>query len=228
MKKWAWSWSVYDLFQTCPKKYEQTYLKKIYIEPEDNRTHADWGEHVHRALQNAVQTDQPIPDNMADLRLENRMRLLREAPGTILVEQKLALTKALVPCDYFDNENVWVRFIGDYVCISPDETQALVLDYKTGKRKLTDQLKLGALVLFQHYPKLKTVHSGFMWIKLKGKIDVETYHRKDRMRLWGAFIPTLQQLQESHRLNIWPAKRNGLCLKYCPVESCPYNGRFRG
>lgn len=223
-----WSWSVYELFQTCPRKYEKTYLKREYTEPEDNRQHADWGEHVHKALQNAVETDQPIPDNMADLQLEHRMQLLRNAPGTILVEQKLALDTQLRPCDYYDKDRVWVRAIGDYVCVNPAHTRALTLDYKTGKRKLTDQLKLLALILFQHYPTLETVDSGFMWIKLKGKIDIETYHRKDRMRLWGAFLPTLSQLKESHRLDIWPSKRNGLCLKYCPVSSCPYNGSFRG
>lgn len=223
-----WSWSVYESYNTCPKKYEQTYLKKIFVEPEDNRTHADWGEHVHRAMQYAVERDQPLPDNMASLNLEGKVAMLRAVPGTILVEQKMALNKLLQPCDYYDNENVWVRAIGDYVCINPAGTRALTLDYKTGKRKLTDQLKLLALVLFQHYPNLQTVDSGFMWIKLKGKIDVETYHRKDRQRLWGAFIPELKQLATSHRLDVWPTKRNGLCLKYCPVTSCPYNGSFRG
>lgn len=223
----VWSWSVYDLYNTCPKKYERTWLKKEFVEPEDTREHANWGEHVHRALQAAVETDQPLPDNMQGLGLEGRVAALRAAPGTILVEQKMGLNKKLEPCDFFDKD-VWVRAIGDYVCISPDETQALALDYKTGKRKLTDQIKLLALVLFQHYPKLQTVHCGFMWTKINGKIDVEAYHRKDRARLWGAFTPTLEKMKESFRLDIWPSQRNGLCLKYCPVTNCPYNGRFRG
>lgn len=222
-----WSWSVYELFQTCPRKYEKTYLKKEFVEPEDNRTHADWGEHVHRALQAAVETDQPLPDNMRLLGLEPLVRQLRAAKGTILVEQKLGLTKKLEPCDFFDNQNIWVRAIGDYVCINTSGTRALILDYKTGKRKLTDQLKLLALVLFQHYPNLETVDAGFVWIKLLGKIDVETYHRKDRARLWKAFMPTLTQMVDSFKLDIWPTKRNGLCLKYCPVSSCAYHPSFK-
>lgn len=222
-----WSWSVYELFQTCPRKYEKTYLKKEFVEPEDNRTHADWGEHVHRALQAAVETDQPLPDNMKLLGLKNTVAQLRRAPGTIMCEKKMGLTKALEPCDFFDNANIWVRSIGDYICISPDETKAIIVDYKTGKRKLTDQLKLQALVLFQHYPKLQTVYSGFMWVKLLGKIDTETYHRKDRARLWKAFMPTLTQMVDSFKLDIWPTKRNGLCLKYCPVSSCAYHPSFK-
>lgn len=223
-----WSWSVYELFQTCPRKYEKTYLKREYVEPEDNRTHADWGEYVHHALYKAVKSNQPLPDNMVDLGLEGRVRQLRAVPGLILVEQKMAINRLLQPCDYYDNANVWHRGIADYVGFSEQGTSALALDYKTGKRKLTDQLKLMALLLFQHYPKLQTITTGFMWIKLKGKIDSETYHRKDRMVLWQDFLPTLSRLAESHRLDIWPAQRNGLCLKYCPVISCPYNGSFRG
>lgn len=223
-----WSWSHYELYQTCPRKYEKTYLKREYTEPEDTRDNANWGEHVHRAMQAAVETDQPLPDNMKDLNLENKVKILRAMPGTIMVEQKMGLNRLLQPCDFFDKENVWCRAIGDYVNINPAQTVAFTLDYKTGKRKLTDQLKLLALVLFHHYPNLQTVHSGFMWIKLKGKIDTETYHRKDLIRLWGAFIPTLEKMKESHRLDIWPTIRNGLCLKYCPVVSCPYNGSFRG
>lgn len=223
-----WSWSVYELFDTCPRKYERTWLKKEFVEPEDTREHANWGEHVHRALQAAVETDQPLPDNMKDLHLENRVAMLRSMPGTLLVEQRLGLSKDLQPCDFFDKDKIWVRAIGDFVCINPSGTKALILDYKTGKRKLTNQLKLLALVLFQHYPNLVEVHAGFMWTKLKGKLDIETYYRKDRARLWGAFTGLLGQMKESFKLDIWPAKRNGLCLKYCPVESCPYNGRYRG
>ena len=47
---------------------------------------------------------------------------------------------------------------------------AIVMDYKTGKRKPTEQLDLYAAYVFHHYPDVQEVTTVFVWLKEK-KLD---------------------------------------------------------
>lgn len=219
-----WSWSAYDAYGICPRRYRDVMLLKKFKEPESSRTKALWGIKVHKAFEECVREGSSVPEELREQGLEAKIAALRAAPGEHFSEQRLALDRKLEPCDFWDNERVFVRGISDFTAVN--EEKALALDYKTGKRKLTAQLKLMALLLFPHFPKLKTVHTGFMWLKFKGKIDQELYKREEQKKLWESFQERILQMRESEKLGLYPAKQGGLCKNYCPVQNCVYNGNY--
>lgn len=216
-----WSFSAYEAYNTCPKQFQEVKLLKNYVEvPKEAQL---WGTRVHEALEVAVRDGVPLPEGMQQWQeLADKLRL-RDAQ--VLCELELGITKELKATD-FHADDVWCRGIIDYACLGP--TTALALDYKTGKRKLTDQLKLMALLMFAHYQELQTVHTGFVWLKFDSRIDSDTFHRKDIVKLWKDFMPRLQQMRESEKLGLYPSKKSGLCRNHCVVTSCAYNGNYRG
>jgi len=43
--------------------------------------------------------------------------------------------------------------------------------------------------------------------------------------LWEPFLDTIEQMKWSLQHDTWPAKPSGLCKAWCPVLSCPHNGK---
>lgn len=214
-----WSWSAYDAYNTCPKKFWHTKVARDVVEPAGEA--ALWGTRVHEALEYAVRDEAPLPEGMPWGPLAAK---LRATSGTIHCEMKLAIDKSLKPVA-FDAEEYWQRGIVDFAAVNGK--RAIALDYKTGRRKLTDQLKLMALDLFAHNEELQEVYTGFVWLKEGSRIDQERYERKDVVALWRGFLPRLGQMAQSYELDLWPAKPSGLCRQWCPVTSCSYNGNYR-
>jgi hypothetical protein len=214
-----WSWSGYDAYGTCPKKWHATRIEKRFVEEET--PYQVWGVRVHEALELAVRDGTPLPEEMEQW--EKLCEQLRCAPGEHFCEMELGLTSKLLPCA-FDAEDVWLRGIVDFASVNG--AVAVALDYKTGKRKLTDQLKLMALLIFARFPDVDEVHTGFLWLQT-GKLDQELYKREEIPRLWRSFLPRLQQMKESFKLDVWPAKPSGLCRGWCPVKDCAYNSAYK-
>lgn len=119
-------------------------------------------------------------------------------------------------------------------CISVDSvdntylcTDNMLVTHNTGKVKPDiKQLKLFAILVFYHYPAIQVVHTRFEWLAYNDSTS-ETYHRKDLNKLWSAFLPDLKKLREAFLTDSWPAKKSGLCQKYCDVTACEHNGRNR-
>lgn len=218
-----WTWSAYEEYGTCPKQFHERRILKNFSGQGENQS-AEEGRVTHKALEDAVQSPSGsyIPPEFK--KLETLIEALRNAAGEKHCEYKLALTSALKPCDFWD-EQYWVRVVIDYLCINGDK--AMMLDYKTGKRKLTRQNILSAIHVFIHHPEVKVIQGGFLWLKENGKIDREEYHKKDLIPMFKLFTGRLGEMKQSERLDIWPAKRNGLCQNWCPVKTCCYNGGFK-
>jgi len=47
----------------------------------------------------------------------------------------------------------------------------------------------------------------------------------DMMPLWAGLMPEINQLAEAHRTTTYPPKPSGICVRHCPVTSCPYHGK---
>ena len=96
--------------------------------------------------------------------------------------------------------------------------------YKTGKRKLTDQLSLYAAYMFAHFPEIQTVQNGFVWLKDR-KIDKETVHRSEVPVIWNKFLPKVRKLESAYERDSWLPRPSGLCKAWCPCTGCEFNGR---
>jgi hypothetical protein len=105
--------------------------------------------------------------------------------------------------------------------------KALLLDWKTGKRKFdSSQLKLFAGLAFAHYPQVEIVFTGFVWLK-EGKIDKDTFTREDVPAIWQEFVPRVRRLERAYEEDKFPPKPSGLCSKWCPVPNrlCKFSGK---
>lgn len=209
----AWTYSQLDSFETCPRKFYHTKVKRDIVEPPT--VHTEWGSRVHTAFENAVKDGTPLPEGMTQWQgLADKVSAL---PGTKLCEEKYALDRSFQPTEW---KGAWTRGIGDLVVIN--KKKALVADYKTGKRKPTEQLDLYALYVFAHHPEVQTVTTNFVWLKDK-RVDRQTRQREEVPIIWQSFLPRVAKLESAYERDRWPARSSGLCNGWCPVTSCEFN-----
>lgn len=216
IRLFRWSYSVCEAYNTCPRKYYEVKIAKNF---QDSSEHATWGNEVHKALELAVSEDKPLPNSMSSLSYITT--LLKTTKAEIYTELKLGVDENLQPVNFREG---WCVGICDLVLIN--KTKATILDYKTGKKKLTNQLDILAMLVFQNFPHVQEISAGFLWIQYGGELSITRYFRNQVETLIKTFKPTLDKLVYSHEINQWPCKPSGLCKRHCPVRSCQYNGNY--
>lgn len=211
----AWTYSQLDSFESCPKKFYHLRVAKDFVEPRNEA--ALWGERVHTAFENFINDGEVLPEGMEHWQtLANKIAKL---PGQKLTEEKLAIDKNFQPADW---KQAWSRGIADLIIIHGK--QAVVMDYKTGKRKPSEQLELYAAYIFHHYPKVDKVTTGFVWLKER-KIDWKSIERSGVPDIWQGILPRVAKLTSAYDRDKWPARPSGLCKGWCAVTSCEFNGK---
>lgn len=214
----AWSYTALTSFENCPRQFYHIKVKKDVPDPPGEA--ALWGQRVHKAFEERLRDGVCFPDTLAGF--EKYARLFGGIPGTLLVEQQIALTKDFKPTAWF-GKDVWVRAVLDVAVVNG--RKAMVADWKTGKRKPDSaQMKLFAGVAFELYPEVEIVDTTFVWLPDK-KLDRETFKREDKSSIWQEFAPRVLRLENAHKTGDWPPRPSGLCRKHCAVLSCEHNGR---
>jgi hypothetical protein len=221
----AWSYSSITLFDQCPKKYYHLRVVKDIKEPESEAM--NYGKDLHLAAEEHIRDGKPLPAKYAYI--QEMLDKLKEIPGEKLCENKLAVKIVdggkLAPCGFFDKD-VWYRGIADLIILDKENQEARIIDYKTGKTAKyadTKQLKLLAATVFTHYPEIKIIKAGLLFVVSKEFIK-ETYDANFRLAYFEHFKPLVNQLESSISNNVWNPKRNFTCRKWCPVTTCPHNG----
>ena len=215
-----WSFSKIKAFEQCPKQF---YHMKIAKEYKDKETEAMlYGTLFHTAAEEYVRDDVPLPKKFAfaSKALEN----LKSRSGEKLCEYKLGLTENLDPCGFFDSD-VWFRGIADLIII--DGTTAWVVDYKTGKSaRYADkgQLELMALATFKHFPKIKVVKGGLLFVVAKTLVK-DSYDVSIAPILWNKWLADYATMEKALETNTWNPRPSGLCHRHCAVLECAHNGR---
>ena len=222
----AWSYSSITLFDQCPKKYYHLKVAKDIVEKDSEQI--IYGKEVHLAAEEYIRDDKPIPEKFAYIK--PMLDKLRAIPGEKLCENKLAVKLTtdgrLVPCEFFDKDTYW-RGVADLIILDRENQEARVIDYKTGssaKYADTKQLKLLAGAVFTHYPEIRVIKAGLLFVVSKDFIK-EEYDCHFRLAYFEQFRPLVQQLEDCHNNGVWNPKRNFSCKAWCPVLSCAHNGK---
>ena len=195
-------------------------IAKDYIEKETEAML--YGTLFHEAAENFVKDDTPIPEKFKYA--EAALTSLKNKPGKKLCEYKLGLTEDLEPCGFFD-ENVWFRGIADLIILDGDT--AWVVDYKTGKSaRYADkgQLELMALATFKHFPEIKKVKAGLLFVIAKTLVK-DSYEDTVAPILWKKWLSDYARMEKALETNTWNPRPSGLCRQHCAVIDCPHNGR---
>lgn len=218
----AWSYSSLTAFETCAKRY---YHIKVAKDVSDTPGEAaTWGQTVHKYLEDRVKDATPLPAAVAHY--ETLVAPLLRGQGEVFAEQQLAVNANLQPTDWF-GADTWCRGIIDVGVVSPTGKSAVLLDWKTGKRKPeNDQLKLFAGMAFAHSPELQKIKTGFVWLK-ENKIDRAEFTRDDIPAIWLTFSPRVKRMERAFESGEFPPKPSGLCSKWCPVpkSKCSFSGK---
>lgn len=216
MANYTWSFSSLKQYQNCPKQYYELTVAKNFTQIPSQAM--IYGNQVHSALEHYVKEGKELPKNYQ--RFKPLVDDVIAIPGDKLPEHRMALTKEKSPCTFNADER-WVRGIADMVII--DDDYAFIIDYKTGSDKYPDlkQLRLMSLMTFAHFPHVKKVKAGLLFL-MHNNFMPEEYHRDDMDKSWDAFKVPLTRLENSYDTNTWLPNPTPLC-KFCPVKTCEFN-----
>jgi hypothetical protein len=216
----TWSYSGLGLFQQCPRKYYHLRVIKDIVEPKTDAI--TYGEMVHKAAEDYIGKGVPVPEKFAFI--TPVLDVLKEIPGTKHCEYKMGLTEELDPCGFFD-KNVWYRGIADLLIIN--DQVAHIIDYKTGKSAQyadTKQLELMALSIFKHFPQVKKVKSGLLFVIANDFVKAD-FKADDQGMHWMRWLEDTARLEKSIELGIWNPRPNFSCKGWCAVKDCIHNGK---
>jgi len=218
--KYTWSYSSLDLFKQCPHKYYRLRIKKDVVDPPTE--HLSYGLEVHKVAEDFIKHGTPIPEKHAFIR--EPLELLRKRNGKHLCEYKLGLTRDLSPCDFFDKD-VWWRGVADLITLQDDK--AYLVDYKTGKSSKyadTKQLELLSLAIFKHFPEVKKIKGGLLFVVANDFIKAD-YESEQQGVYWMRWLDDTARLEKSIELDVWNPRPNFSCKSWCPVKDCTHNGK---
>jgi hypothetical protein len=219
MIKYTWSYSSMSTFKQCPRKYHRIKVVKDIKESETEATL--YGTEVHKAAEEYIRDGTPIPAKFEFIK--PYLDILNGIKGDKLCEYKMGLTKEVEPCEFFA-ENVWWRGVADLLVISGDT--AFLIDYKTGKSAKyadTKQLELLAMAVFRHFPEVKNIKAGLLFVVSKEFVESE-YNVEQQRDSWLTIFGDISMLEACYENDVWNAKPNFSCSRYCPVLDCEHNG----
>ncbi len=217
--KFAWSFSVLDMFEICRKKYYHLKVLKKgdpgHYKDADSDAARD-GKFIHIAMFNRVIDRIALP---VQLRQHEKIAARFEAAtGTKQGEMKLALNAAFEPRDFFAKD-VWVRAVLDLLIVRDDT--AILVDWKTGKKKERfDQLRLAAAILSRYMPEIEHFKLVFAWLKDQ-EVSLAKLDKHEMKSVWLEFLPRVKEIELARATTTFPATQSPLCA-WCPVDSCPH------
>jgi hypothetical protein len=136
----------------------------------------------------------------------------------------MGLKSDLTPCDFFAPD-VWWRGVADLLIIRDDK--AFLVDYKTSKSSKyadTKQLEILSLAIFKHFPQVKKVKAGLLFVVVKDFVKTE-YATDNQHIHWMKWLEDTKRLEQSIEKNAWSPKPNFTCKGWCPVVDCHHNTR---
>lgn len=215
------SYSGIKAFEGCPRKYHDTKVVKLYPREETDAT--IYGTTLHEQAELFIKDGRPLDESFRFL--QPTLDALVAMPGRKFPELEMAVKESLEPCEFKDPE-YWCRGIADLVIVDDDNLTARVFDYKTGGNKYpdTDQLMLMSLLIFKHFPHVRRVSGGLLFV-LKGTVSKYKVLREQEHDLWWRWRERVARLDAAHHHDRWPEKSSGLCRQYCEVVHCAHNGR---
>lgn len=217
----TWSHSSLKDFSNCPRKYYEVKVLEKYPREETEAT--AYGTQLHEQCELYIRDGRPLDQNFRFL--QPVLDKLKAMPGRKYPEYEMALTKDLRVCNFHAPDR-WVRGIADLIIVDDDNLTARVFDYKSGSDKYPDtsQLELMALMIFKHFPHIRSVSGGLLFVlknsvrKCKVELDMQD-------KMWWKYREEVARIEQAHATGVWNPKQSGLCRKWCPVLDCSFNGR---
>lgn len=206
-------------FEGCPKRYFHTKIEKKYKFVETTAiTH---GNEVHKRLEMFVKHGEVLPDHLEHV--APILDFLKNSGYQLFAELEMAITENWQPTTFWDKAG-YLRGKIDLVAIK--ENEAIVFDYKTGKRKPDPtQLKIYGAVLY-HVLGLRKVESGYLWLATK-ESDHFTIDGGNIAIIQNELTERIENVRNAERSNEWKARTSPLC-GWCPaLDDCEFASYYK-
>lgn len=214
MTKLSHSYSALKLYANCPRRYWYQRVDKSVSDPGSEASLH--GERVHKSIELYLRDGEELPEYLSALR-PTLDTLIAAEYVKLTAEEEIVFTRDFKPTGWWDSD-AWFRAKLDVLLVSDTTGHALVLDWKTGKRRPDFmQLDMFALVTMLKYPAVQTVNSAFVWTRDMA-CDSRTYTRAHQQTLVEDLLAQTHRVERSLADNAWPAKPGPLC-RYCPAKS---------
>jgi PD-(D/E)XK nuclease superfamily len=207
------SYTLLNTWEICPHQCARKYIVKDL--PREAPTGAmKEGIDGHEALEKRLRNKTPLP-----ARHEKHAAPLDQC--TVTPEQKLGVTAAGRPCDFFDKD-VWLRGVLDAPVLLRTDAACLI-DWKFGKpREHPFELEIGALLLQAHRPEITYLVGAYIWLK-EGRKG-ETHVLSDTSRTWAKVQNLADEIADAIDAQEFKKTPGPLC-GWCPVKDCQHNKR---
>ncbi len=218
----AWSYSRLHGYEDCPRRYNETQVKKAW--PEKRSAQLDWGDQAHQAIAAALRGT-PLPRKFIGLQKWVDKVLAIEGEKLIEDDCRWACTRDFKPAAWLAKD-VWLRCIADVTIFNPTHPVAVVFDWKAGKSANVDplQLTLTSLMLLIQFPELRAIRSIFAWLQEDYQTEQSLY-RTDAANQWALLMPRVERFQQAVMHNNFPPQPGRFCRNWCPVKSCEHHGK---
>ena len=161
----AWSWSVLNQYETCPR---QTFYAKVMKIQVPKAAALEKGIAIHAELE-ACLNDHKLPCPPSSIKIARQLEELRQQRA--VAELEFAFTDKWEMCDWFSKE-AWVRIKVDVLTppTADGEAKVTIWDWKSGKVRddHTDydhQLELYQLAALLAYPTAEVAESGLIFVE---------------------------------------------------------------
>lgn len=218
-----------DTADQCPYRYEQVRLLKNF--KEESGAAAEFGTEQHDIAEHALKQDLPLGGEMG-----RAMEFVRGFTGLKTAERYLGIDIDLKPCDPYDEDVCWFRGKIDVTILNGNK--AIIIDYKTGKRKLPygvpgarkpdeRQLLRYALLTCLHERHIEDIEAYFYWTHNGSRPDRYRFNKSlDADRMLANVRDRAKAIEKQKRTGKWEKTPGGLCEKWCCVsEGCEYHGQ---
>lgn len=216
----AWSYSRLTIFEQCRLRAKLAYVDKIPEPPRPlppgKNEHADErGIRVHEAAERYVRGGVELLFELASFRDEFAALRTLYREGGLSLEEDWAFTKEWKPTAW-NSIDAWLRVKTD-AFYQPNEYEAVLIDYKTGRRdgneiKHTEQGQLYAVAAFMRCPTLERIQVEF-WYLDKDDLSRAEYSRDDALGFLGVYHGRGEKLTTA---TTFPANPNAYSCRYCP------------
>lgn len=228
----VFSFSAIKDFEQCPKKYYDTRVLKLY--PFEQSEEAKWGDYVHKCFEEHLMRGVPLPDNVSQYQpLMDAVHQRRAAGWRAVCELGFGVgmvnphqAKLSSQPDIWWDKALDIAGYIDLLMLSPDRTQAVIVDWKTNKSsKYADvkQLELYAYGILRAIPTVQRVEGSLIFLNDNFKMAKTTVERSDMQRLQFYWFQKHAAINSAFaiepELGFKPGEYTPLC-GWCPCSDC--------
>ena len=222
----SWSYSKLLDFEQCKLRYKYKHIERI---PEEKNPAADRGTAMHQMAEDFVGNKiKSLPTELC--KFDNDFMALRDrhSNGLVSLEGEWGFDQNWEPTAY---RTAWLRMKADAVAFNASRTEAIVIDYKSGKKwgnevKHGEQTQLYSIATASRMPTIKKIIAE-LWYLDKDELTTVTYTREQALGFIKGFDKRAKRIDRAHETGIFEPSPNQISCQYCPAgpqkaNVCPH------